>query len=82
MQNTALDDFRNNLKLKRLEAQKSFRTKFPVAHQFLLENGIKLEKLREHSAKILSAGALTGTLLLTPPTDASQLPSPGAIPSL
>lgn len=76
MQNTALDDFRNSLKLKRLEAQKNFQENFPVAHQFFLEKGIELGKLRQHSAKIISAGALTGTLLLTPPTGAGQLPTP------
>lgn len=76
MQNTALDDFRNSLKLKRLAAQKSFQKKFPVAHQFLLEKGLQLGNLREHSAKIISAGALTGSLLLAPPIGAGQLPTP------
>ncbi|EKE04947.1 MAG: hypothetical protein ACD_19C00428G0009 [uncultured bacterium] len=76
MQNTALDDFRNSLKLKRLEAQKSFQNKFPIAHQFLLEKGLQLGNLRQHSAKIISAGALTGSLLLALPTGTSQLPTP------
>ena len=79
MQNTALDDFRNSLKLKRLEAQKSFQKKFPVAHQFFLEKGLEIGRLREHSAKIISAGALTGTLLLSPPTGSGQLPTPTEI---
>ncbi len=79
MQNTALDNFRNSLKLKKLEAQKNFKRKFPVAHQFLLEKGLELGKLRDHSAKVITAGALTGTLLLTPPTGTGSLPSPTAI---
>lgn len=79
MQNTILDNFRNSLKLKRLEAQKSFQNKFPVAHQFFLDKGIELGKIRQHSAKIISAGALTGTLLLTPPTGVGQLPVPSEI---
>lgn len=79
MQNTALDNFRNSLKLKRLEAQNNFQQKFPVAHQFLLEKGLELAKLRDHSAKIISAGALTGTLLLTPATGSGQLPAPTEI---
>lgn len=79
MQNTALDNFRNSLKLKRLEAQQNFQKNFPVAHQFFLEKGIELGKIRDHSAKIISAGALTGTLLLSPPTGASQLQNPSEI---
>ena len=76
---TAQTNFRDLLKLKSIETRASFQKKFPVAHQFLLEKGVELGKLREHSAKILSAGALTGTLLLTSPTGASQLPSPAEI---
>lgn len=79
MQNTALDNFRNNLKLKRLEAQNRFQKKFPIAHQFLLEKGLDLAKLRDHSARIISAGALTGTLLLSPPTGVSNVTNPPAI---
>lgn len=72
-QNTS---FRDLLKLKSLETQKSFKENFPEAHQFLLEKGLELGKLRAHSAKLISAGALTGTLLISPPTGASQLPTP------
>lgn len=71
-----MDDFRSKLKLKSLEAQQNFQKNFPIAHQFFLEKGLELGKLREHSAKIISAGALTGTLLLAPPTGAGQLPTP------
>lgn len=79
MQNTALDLFRNSLKLKHLKTQQLFLDKFPVAHQFFLERGVELGRIREHSAKILSAGALTGTLLLASPTGAGQLPTPSEI---
>lgn len=58
---------RNKLKLKSLEAKKSFIEKFPHAHKFLSDRGVELGKLRQHSAKVISAGALTGTLLLSPP---------------
>lgn len=74
-----MDDFRNKLKLKSLEAQDNFKKKFPDAHQFLLDKGVELLKLREHSAKIISAGALTGTLLLAPPTGIGKLPTPTEI---
>lgn len=70
---------RNKLKVKSLEAQENFRTKFPEAHKFLLEKGVELGKIRQHSAKLISAGALTGTLLLAPPTGAGQLPSPNDV---
>ena len=77
MQKTANNtSFRDLLKLKSIETQKSFRTNFPEAHQFLLEKGLELGRLRQHSAKLISAGALTGTLLLSPPTGATQLPTP------
>jgi len=79
MQKTAQSNFRDLLKLKNIESKLNFQNKFPIAHKFFLEKGLELGKLREHSAKILSAGALTGTLLLTPPTGASQLPSPSEI---
>ena len=72
-QNTS---FRDLLKLKSLETQKSFKETFPDAHQFLLGKGLELKNLRQYSAKLISAGALTGTLLLSPPTGATQLPIP------
>lgn len=61
------DYLRNKLKLKSLEVKKSFAEKYPHAQRFLEERGIDLAKLRQHSAKVISAGALTGTLLLSPP---------------
>lgn len=70
---------RNKLKLKSLETQKNFQQKFPEAQKFLSEKGIELGKIRQHSAKIIGAGALTGTLLLAPPTGAGQLPQPKKI---
>ena len=68
--------FRDLLKLKSIESKNSFKDNFPEAHQFLLEKGLELGKLRQHSAKLISAGALTGSLLLSPPTGATQLPAP------
>ncbi len=76
MNTTANSNFRDKLKLKSIEAQNTFRKNFPDAHQFLLDKGVELGKIRQHSAKLISAGALTGTLLLTPPTGAGSLPSP------
>ena len=70
---------RNRLKLKHLEAKRKFSKKYPHVEKFLKEKGIDVGKLREHSAKIIGAGALTGTLLLTPPGTAKSLPPPQEI---
>ncbi len=76
MKPTAQSNFRDLLKLKSIEAKVNFEKKYPQAHQFLLDRGLEFYKLREHSAKLISAGALTGSLLLAPPTGIGQLPSP------
>lgn len=65
---------RNKLKLKSLEVQQNFKKNYPEAHKFLEEKGLELNKLREHSAKVVTTGALTGTLLLAPPTAMRNLP--------
>ncbi len=64
---------RNKLKLKSLEARKSLFGKYPHVEKFFQDRGLDLGKIREHSAKIISTGALTGTLLFSPPTAASSL---------
>jgi len=68
------DYLRNKLKLKSLEVRQSFSEKFPEVNRFLTEKGIDLGKIREHSAKIIGAGALTGTLLFAPPGNIKSLP--------
>ncbi len=68
------DFLRNKLKLKNLEVRQSFSEKFPEVNKFLTEKGIDLGKIREHSAKIIGAGALTGTLLFAPPGNVKSLP--------
>ena len=68
------DYLRNKLKLKNLEIRQSFSEKFPEVNKFLTEKGIDLGKIREHSAKIIGAGALTGTLLFAPPGGLKDLP--------
>ncbi len=50
-----IDYLRNKLKLKALQAKNNFTKKYP---------NIDLTKIREHSAKLLGAGALAGTLFL------------------
>ena len=66
---------RNKLKLKSLEVKRSFEEKYPHADKFFKDRGLDLGKIREHSAKIITTGALTGTLLLAPPTLAKNTPA-------
>lgn len=66
---------RNKLKLKSLEAKKSFNEKYPHIEKFLGDRGIDLGKIREHSAKVIATGALTGTLLFAPPSGIKGLPT-------
>ena len=68
------DYLRNKLRLKNLEVRESFAQKFPEVNKFLTNKGIDLGKIREHSAKIIGAGALTGTLLFAPPGNIKNLP--------
>lgn len=57
----------------RLRAEKEFSKKHPLAKEFFEKKDLRLEKVRQHSSKILAAGALTGGLLLTSPK--IQLPT-------
>ncbi|SRR5258706_1010787 len=50
-----IDYFRNKLKLKALQTKASFSKKYP---------NVDLSRIREHSAKLLGASALAGTLFL------------------
>jgi hypothetical protein len=65
---------RNKLKLKSLEAKQSLFSKYPHVEKFFADKGISLSKIREHSAKIITAGALTGTLLFAPPVISVNVP--------
>lgn len=66
---------REKLKLKQFEARQAFAKKHPHAQKYLAQKGLDLAKIREHSAKILGTTALTGTLLLAPPTGMKALPA-------
>jgi hypothetical protein len=66
---------RNKLKLKSLEAKRSLFEKYPHVKKFLSEKGLDLGKIREHSARVITAGALAGTLLFAPPILAKNAPT-------
>lgn len=70
---------RNKLKIKNFEEKEKLRRKHPHVEKFFKEKGLELGKIREHSAKIIGAGALTGTLLLAPPAGIGNLPAPQEI---
>jgi len=67
--------FRNKLKLKSLEAERSLFEKYPHVEKFFSDKGLDLSKIREHSAKIIATSALTGTLLFAPPTFINNIPT-------
>jgi len=70
---------RNKLKIKSLEAKNAFSDKYPHVERYLKKKGIEVEKIREHSARLLGAGILTGTLILASPPEVKLLPSPQEI---
>lgn len=70
------EHFRERIKLKTLESRKSLAEKHPHVEKFFQRKGLDLAKIREHSARILGAGAITGALLLTPPSPIKELPPP------
>lgn len=65
---------RNKLKLKQFEEKKKFSEKYPHVEMFFKKNGLNFDKLRQHSSKVLSAGALTGSLVFSLPEGVSKLP--------
>lgn len=69
------EHIRRKLKVKHFEVSQKLSEAHPHAKRFLAQKGLELEKIREHSAKIVSAGALTGAFLLTSPSQL-VLPSP------
>jgi hypothetical protein len=66
---------RSKLKLKNLEVKNSFNKKYPHVEKFFADRGISLSKIREHSARVITAGALTGTLLFSPPIKTAGMPN-------
>src|SRR3989344_26918 len=67
---------RNKLKLKSLAAKTALGQKYPHVEKFFRDKGVDLEKIREHSAKVITTGALAGTLLLAPPALIKNIPTP------
>jgi hypothetical protein len=66
---------RNKLKLRSFETKKSFNEKYPHVEKFFADRGVSLSKIREHSAHVITAGALTGSLLFSPPVMTKNMPN-------
>lgn len=60
------ESLRAKLKLKSFEAKNLFEQKHGKARDYLIRKGLDLSKVREHSAKVLSTGAIAGALLMNP----------------
>ncbi len=66
---------RRRLKLKHFKAKNSFTRKHPHVDRILKEKGLDPAKLREHSAKVIGAGVITGSVLLSTPNVSGILPT-------
>jgi len=70
------EGLRNTLKNKHSQAKRFLSERHPHVDQFFREKGLDPGKIREHSARLLGAGALAGALFLIPPLVTKALPSP------
>ena len=68
-QNSALE----KVSLRNQQAKQKFNQAYPHAQKFFQEKQIDLGKIRQYSSQLLTAGTLTGTLLISSP---KMLPLP------
>jgi hypothetical protein len=73
---TDYEHLRGQLKLKHLETKEAFSKKHAQAEKYLREKGIDVGKIRQHSVKVIGAGALTSSLLLSQPMQSGALSLP------
>ena len=75
-----IDELRQKLKLKSFSEKNNLHIKHPHVRNFFDRKGIDLSKIREHSAKLISAGALAGALMFMPPGNSDKfLPTPAEV---
>ena len=67
---------RRKLKLKHIHSKAKLLERHPHVDKILKEKGLDFGRVREHSAKVLGAGALAGTILLSPPDTTKIIPPP------
>jgi hypothetical protein len=70
------EQLRQKLKLKHLKTKQRLSEKYPKADKFFKSKSLDASKIRQHSAKLLSAGAITGAFLLSSPSNIKLLPPP------
>jgi len=74
------EELRSRLKLKHLQVKTHFEERHKEASKYLKEKGLDLSRMRDHSAKLLAAGALAGSLALASPSSSlALLPPPNEI---
>ncbi len=73
------EQLRQKLKLRHLKAKTKFSKNYPQFEKFLKDKNFEIDKIREHSARLLGAGALSGALLLAPPVGKKALSLPSKI---
>lgn len=71
---TIVEDIRQKLKIKSLQTKAQFHQKHSEAVSELNNSGLNLGNIRNHSAKLLGAGFISGTLLLSQPSEVKLLP--------
>lgn len=59
------ETLRQRLKLRSFTSEQALYKKHPTANEFFKKIGLRPSKIREHATRLLSSGALAGTLLLT-----------------
>lgn len=70
------EKIRSKLKFKHLNEKADLQGKHELVVSALKEKGLDVDNLRQHSAKLLGAGAMMGAFLLPTSTDMLYLPTP------
>lgn len=73
------DYFRNKLKLRNLQEEQNFFNQFPKAKKAFESKKLSVKSIREHSARLLGAGIISGSFLLGTPSATKSLPEPHEI---
>jgi hypothetical protein len=73
------DKLRSKLKLKHLAVKEKLSGAHPHVDRFFKSKNLDPGKIRDHSARVLGAGAMAGVLFLKPPSGMLALPSPKEI---
>ena len=73
------ESLRNKLKLKNNEEENNLFVSFPKVKKALEEKNLSLKQIRQHSAKLIGAGLIGGSFLLSTPSSTLLLPQPHEI---